>query len=208
VKEVFLSLQGEGAHSGRRAVFLRFSGCNLWTGREEHRATAACRFCDTDFVGTDGDNGGRYDADGLARKVAESWGDGKDWRYVVLTGGEPALQVDARLVSALSRLGFTVAIETNGTLRLPPGIHWITLSPKAGADPILDRCDELKLVYPQDGLAPSRYDRTAAGYRFIQPRWHPDAEARAACAAAAVRFCLDNPRWRLGLQAHKVVGLP
>jgi 7-carboxy-7-deazaguanine synthase (Cx14CxxC type) len=206
VKEVFLTLQGEGFHTGTPAVFCRFTGCNLWTGREEHRPSAICRFCDTDFVGTDGPGGGRFaTADDLADAVAATWGGGDDHRLVVCTGGEPLLQLDADLVAALHARGFRIAIETNGTLLPPDGIDWICVSPKAGADLVLTTGDELKLVYPQPGLPPEAVEDLAFQHRFLQPM---DGPNRAANTEAAIAHCLAHPRWHLSVQTHKELGIP
>lgn len=169
VKEIFLTLQGEGVHSGRRAVFLRFAGCNLWTGREEDRAHAVCQFCDTDFVGMDGENGGRYEADELAANVARLWGETRDHRYVVLTGGEPMLQVDDAIIDALHAQGFTIAIESNGTIAAHSGIDWVCISPKAGSDVIQHSGDELKLVWPQNRLDPLAMESWQFDHFLIQP---------------------------------------
>ena len=205
VKEIFLTLQGEGAQAGRRAVFCRFAGCNLWTGRERDRAKAICRFCDTDFVGTDGTLGGKYrDAAALAAVIAESWGEGADDRYVVLTGGEPMLQVDAALIDALHAQGFTIAIETNGTHQVPRSIDWICVSPKAGSELVQKSGDELKLIWPQPGSDVAMLADLNFAHRLIQPLDDPHA-------AANVQACIDlvmaDPRWRLSLQAHKSLGL-
>ena len=205
VKEIFLTLQGEGAQAGRRAVFCRFAGCNLWTGRERDRAKAICRFCDTDFVGTDGTLGGKYrDAAALAAVIAQSWGEGADDRYVVLTGGEPMLQVDAALIDALHAEGFTIAIETNGTQHVPRSIDWICVSPKAGGELVQKSGDELKLVWPQAGSDVAMLADLNFAHRLIQPLDDPNA-------AANVQACIDlvmaDPRWRLSLQAHKSLGL-
>jgi 7-carboxy-7-deazaguanine synthase (Cx14CxxC type) len=208
VKEIFYTLQGEGANSGRAAVFCRFSGCNLWSGREADRETAVCGFCDTDFVGTDGPGGGRFaTAADLARAVAAAWpaGTGEQRRFVVCTGGEPLLQVDPALVSALHAEGFEIAVETNGTLPPPPGIDWLTVSPKAGAPLAARAGDELKLVYPQDGAEPERYVGLDFRHFFLQPM---DGAARDANTAVALRYCLAHPRWRLSLQTHKLLGIP
>ncbi|HEY6917531.1 MAG TPA: 7-carboxy-7-deazaguanine synthase [Allosphingosinicella sp.] len=204
VKEIFLTLQGEGAQAGRRAVFLRFAGCNLWTGREADRADAACTFCDTDFVGMDGENGGRYEADALVGKVAELWGEGER-PYVVLTGGEPLLQVDEALITALHARGFEIAVETNGTQVAPPGLDWICVSPK-GANAVVQRHgNELKLVWPQEGVDPAAMEGWAFDHFLIQPK---DGADREASLAEAIRFVMDHPRWRLSLQTHKLLGLP
>lgn len=209
VKEIYYTLQGEGAQTGRPAVFLRFAGCNLWSGREQERETAICRFCDTDFVGTDGPGGGRYEnADALADAVALRWpGNGRPtYRpLVVCTGGEPLLQLDSPLVEALRRAGFEVALETNGTLPAPPGIDWICVSPKAGVELVITRGDELKLVYPQPGAEPVLYERLAFNHFFLQPM---DGRRRERNTELAARYCLEHPRWRLSLQTHKLVGLP
>jgi 7-carboxy-7-deazaguanine synthase (Cx14CxxC type) len=205
VKEMFLTLQGEGARAGRRAVFVRFAGCNLWSGREQDRATAVCRFCDTDFVGTDGDGGGKFaDAESLAAATAGKWGEGADLRYVVLTGGEPMLQIDDALVDALHAKGFEIAIETNGTLPAHPGIDWVCVSPKAGSTVVQRSGNELKLVWPQPGSDVDAMEKWAFDTLLVQPM--DDANA-AANAQAAVDFVLDHPRWRLTLQGHKYLGL-
>ena len=205
VKEIFLTLQGEGVQAGRRAVFCRFAGCNLWTGREQDRAKAVCQFCDTDFVGTDGTLGGKYtDAGALAAVIAESWGAGGEDRYVVLTGGEPMLQVDAALIDALHAAGFTIAIETNGTFAVPRSIDWICVSPKAGSELVQTSGDELKLVWPQPGSDVARLATLDFTHRLVQPLDEPDA-------ANNVQQCIDlvmaDPRWRLSLQTHKSLGL-
>jgi 7-carboxy-7-deazaguanine synthase len=205
VKEIFLTLQGEGAQAGRRAVFLRFAGCNLWTGREQDRADAACTFCDTDFVGMDGENGGRFaDADALADKVAELWSKGER-RLVVITGGEPLLQLDEALVDALHARGFEIAVETNGTLPALPGIDWLCVSPKAGNAIVQRRGNELKLVWPQPGIDPSELLALDFEHFLIQPK---DCAEREQALAAAIDYVMKNPRWRLSLQTHKLLGLP
>ncbi len=206
VKEIYYTLQGEGANVGRPAVFLRFAGCNLWSGREEDRASATCDFCDTDFVGTDGPAGGKFaTARELAAAVAAAWpGDAKR-RFVVCTGGEPLLQLDAPLVAALHATGFEVAIETNGTLLPPPGIDWVCVSPKAGAALVLRSGQELKLVYPQKGLPPENVAGLAFRHFFLQPMDGPD---RIRNTDLALRYCLEHPRWRLSLQTHKLLGIP
>jgi len=204
VKEIFLTLQGEGGHAGRAAVFCRFAGCNLWSGREQDRATATCRFCDTDFVGTDGTLGGRYiSADELADTVAAQWLGAAD-RYVVLTGGEPLLQLDAALLAALHARGFAVAIETNGTIEVPEGVDWICVSPKSGAELLLRRGHELKLVYPQAGAAPEDFAGLAFERFSLQPMDGPDVAAN---TARAIDYCLRHPQWRLSLQTHKALGI-
>jgi 7-carboxy-7-deazaguanine synthase len=205
VKEIFYTLQGEGANTGRPAVFCRFAGCNLWSGREADRATAVCNFCDTDFVGVDGDGGGRFDdAASLAQAIERMWGGGHTLRFVVLTGGEPLLQVDGELLSAIHERGFEIAVETNGTLRVPPGLDWITVSPKASTPLVQTTGHELKLVFPQDGADPARFASLAFEHFLLQPRDGPDREAN---TAAAIAYCLRYPRWRLSLQTHKFLGL-
>jgi 7-carboxy-7-deazaguanine synthase len=208
VKEIFLTLQGEGVHAGRRAVFLRFTGCNLWTGREEDRASAVCQFCDTDFVGMDGENGGRYSADDLAAKVESLWGEWRSDRYVVLTGGEPMLQVDDALVDALHAHGFTIAIESNGTIATHPRIDWVCISPKAGSDVVQRRGDELKLVWPQRGSEPDSMESWNFGNFLIQPMDSGSAAANQANVIAATEYVMGHPKWRLSLQNHKILGLP
>ena len=205
VKELFLTLQGEGGQTGRRAVFLRFAGCNLWTGREQDRAAAVCSFCDTDFIGTDGPGGGKFaDAKALAAAAAATWGPTTPHRLVVCTGGEPLLQLDTPLVDALHEQGFEIAIETNGTQIPPPGIDWICVSPKAAAPLQLTAGNELKLVYPQPLAMPDRFEHMAFAHFFLQPMDGPDREAN---TQAAIRYCLDHPRWRLSLQTHKIIGI-
>ncbi len=208
VKEIFLTLQGEGAQAGRRAVFLRFAGCNLWTGREEDRASAICQFCDTDFVGMDGENGGRYDAAALAAKVAEQWGEGHDHRYVVLTGGEPMLQVDDALIDALHAEAFEIAIESNGTIAVHPRIDWVCISPKAGSAVVQRSGDELKLVWPQPGTDIESLEQWRFAHFLIQPMDAGNAEANAANRNAAIELVNARPNWRLSLQNHKLLGLP
>ena len=209
VKEIFLTLQGEGVHSGRRAVFCRFAGCNLWSGREQDRTTAVCQFCDTDFVGIDGDNGGRLtSAAELAARIAILWGVGLDRRFVVLTGGEPMLQVDDALIDALHDAGFEIAIESNGTLAVPRSIDWICISPKAGSVTVQTSGDELKLVWPQpstDCYAMEKWDFT---HHLIQPMDVANPAMQSANVAAAIDFVRANPHWRLSLQTHKLLGLP
>jgi 7-carboxy-7-deazaguanine synthase (Cx14CxxC type) len=199
-------LQGEGANTGRPAVFCRFAGCNLWSGREEDRATAVCRFCDTEFVGTDGDGGGKFDtAESLASAVSAKWPEGaKGNRFVVCTGGEPLLQLDATLVEALRAEGFLISVETNGTLEPPRGDLWLTVSPKAGAPFVLKRGNELKLVYPQPGAEPEKFAGLAFDNFFLQPM---DSPERARNTALATEYCLANPQWRLSLQTHKIIGI-
>lgn len=209
VKEIIYTLQGEGAQAGRPAVFCRFAGCNLWTGREADRATATCRFCDTEFVGTDGPGGGRFEsAAALAAAVGAAWPRGADARsrpLVVCTGGEPLLQLDDAAVAALHAAGFEVAVETNGTQPAPPGIDWTCVSPKAGAPLALTTGDELKLVYPQEGAEPERYRGLGFRHFFLQPM---DGPALAEHTARAVDYCLRHPEWRLSLQTHKLLGIP
>lgn len=208
VKELFYTLQGEGARAGRPAVFCRFSGCNLWSGQERHRARAVCSFCDTDFVGTDGPGGGRFaSAAALADAVAAAWPapPGAGTPYVVCTGGEPLLQLDDALVEALHQRRFEVAIETNGTRPVPAGVDWVCMSPKAGADRVVGRGDELKLVYPQVGLEPAQLEGLEFRHFFLQPMDGPDLPAN---TRAAVAYCLAHPRWRLSLQSHKLIGIP
>lgn len=205
VKEIFKTLQGEGAHTGRAAVFCRFAGCNLWSGREQDRASAQCRFCDTDFVGVDGTGGGRFaDPETLAKAIEAEWGGRGERRYVVLTGGEPLLQVDGPLVDALHALGFEIGVETNGTQPAPEGLDWICVSPKAGTDLVLTSGNELKLVYPQDNALPGQYENLAFDHFYLQPM---DCEEAAAHTEKAINYCMDNPRWRLSLQTHKTVGI-
>jgi 7-carboxy-7-deazaguanine synthase len=208
VKEIFLTLQGEGAQAGRRAVFLRFTGCNLWTGREEDRATAICQFCDTDFVGMDGINGGRFSCEQLASKVAELWGEGTKHRYVVLTGGEPMLQVDDALVDALHDQGFEIAIESNGTIPAHPRIDWVCISPKAGSDVIQRSGDELKLVWPQTGTDIESLENWDFTHFLTQPMDSGSASANEANRHAAIALVTARPKWRLSLQNHKLLGLP
>jgi 7-carboxy-7-deazaguanine synthase len=204
VKEIFLTLQGEGAHAGRASVFCRFAGCNLWSGREQDRADATCRFCDTDFVGKDGTLGGRYaTADALADMIAAQWL-GPDDRYVVLTGGEPLLQVDGPLIDALHARGFSIGVETNGTVAPPDGIDWICVSPKAGAELAVRGGHELKLVYPQPEAMPERFAAMPFERFSLQPMDGPDAVRN---TAQAVDYCLRHPRWRLSVQTHKTLGI-
>jgi len=207
LKEVYYTLQGEGARAGRPAVLLRFAGCNLWSGREQDRQAAICTFCDTDFVGTDGPSGGKYAEPGaLSLVVRNLWPPGVVADpYVVCTGGEPLLQLDEPLVAALHGEGFEVAVETNGTLPLPRGIDWVTVSPKAGANLVLDRGDELKLVYPQRGASPERFERLAFDHFLLQPMDGAELERN---TRLATEYCLAHPRWRLSLQLHKLLGIP
>lgn len=208
VKEIFPTLQGEGVHAGRRAVFLRFAGCNLWTGREQDRTEAICQFCDTDFVGMDGENGGRYTAETLAAKVAELWGEARDHRYVVMTGGEPMLQIDDAIVDALHAKGFMLAIESNGTLPAHPGLDWICISPKQGSDVVQRKGDELKLVWPQPGSDTMAMENWDFENFLIQPMDSQDKAANSTNLEAAIAFVNAHPKWRLSLQNHKILGLP
>lgn len=206
VKELFHTLQGEGAQAGRAAVFCRFAGCNLWSGREQDRETAICRFCDTDFVGLDGEGGGRFlDPQALAGAILRVWEGGPAERYVVFTGGEPLLQLDAALVEAVQALGFSVAVETNGTLPAPEAIDWVCVSPKAGAPLVQRRGHELKLVYPQPGIDPADLVGLDFRHRWLQPMDGPEREAN---TRAAVAYCRADARWRLSLQTHKMIGIP
>lgn len=205
VKEIFYTLQGEGANTGKPAVFCRFAGCNLWSGLEKDRAEASCRFCDTDFVGTDGPGGGKFkSAEALAGAVADAWRGAGGEKFVVCTGGEPLLQVDAALIAALHAEGFKIAVETNGTVPVPPGLDWVCVSPKAATDLVVTGGDELKLVYPQDGGAPGRYETLAFKHWFLQPMDGPD---QAANSKEAVAYCLAHPKWRLSVQTHKYLGI-
>lgn len=205
VKEIFYTLQGEGANTGKPAVFCRFAGCNLWSGQEADRAAATCRFCDTDFVGTDGPGGGKFKSPAdLADAVARAWrGDGGE-KFVVCTGGEPLLQLDDPLIAALHAKGFKIAVETNGTVTVPPGIDWVCVSPKADATLVVTTGDELKLVYPQDRGTPDRFEQLAFRHWFLQPM---DGPARAANSKQAVAYCLAHPKWRLSVQTHKYLGI-
>ena len=206
VKELFLTLQGEGVHTGRRAVFLRFAGCNLWSGREEDRSSAVCRFCDTDFVGTDGAGGGKFATAGLlAEAVAAQWGDVSGGTpYVVITGGEPLLQLDDALIDALHTMGFEIGVETNGTIAAPPGIDWLCVSPKAGSATVQRSGNELKLVWPQPGSDVAAMSGWAFDHFLIQPMDGPELEEN---RAASIAFILANPKWRLSTQTHKVLGI-
>ena len=206
VKEAFLTLQGEGVQAGSRAVFLRFAGCNLWSGREQDRATAQCNFCDTDFVGTDGEGGGKFaTADGLANHITALWGPSEDRRLVVVTGGEPMLQLDRALVDALHQRGFRIAVETNGTLPAIEELDWICVSPKAGTDVVQRSGNELKLVWPQQGIDPAELEGWNFEHFLVQPMDCADPKA---ARDAAIALAMERPKWRLTLQAHKVVGLP
>jgi 7-carboxy-7-deazaguanine synthase (Cx14CxxC type) len=206
VKEIFLTLQGEGGQAGRAAVFCRFSGCNLWSGREQDRAAAVCNFCDTDFVGVDGVGGGKFPSpEALASAVAAAWTGPRQNQLVVCTGGEPLLQLDPPLIAALHHAGFEIALETNGTLPVPAGVDWICVSPKAQAPVVQTRGQELKLVYPQPGVDPARFEGLDFERFFLQPMDGPDREA---ATVAAVAYCLTHPKWRLSVQTHKYLGLP
>lgn len=205
VKEIFKTLQGEGALAGRVAVFCRFAGCNLWSGREDDRAAAICRFCDTDFVGVDGTSGGKYrNAGELVSTISAEWGLGRERRFVVLTGGEPLLQVDEGLITELHRNGFEIAVETNGTINPPPGIDWICVSPKSSAGLKVKAGHELKLVYPQTDALPEQFARLDFKHFSLQPM---DGSAREANTASAIAYCLEHPRWSLSVQTHKQVGI-
>ncbi|MBY8822733.1 7-carboxy-7-deazaguanine synthase [Sphingomonas colocasiae] len=205
VKEMFLTLQGEGRQAGRRAVFLRFAGCNLWTGREQDRADAICRFCDTDFVGLDGTDGGRYpDAAALAARAGMIWGEDRAHAYIVCTGGEPLLQLDEALIAALHGEGFEVAVETNGTIAAPAGLDWICVSPKAGSDVVQRSGDELKLVWPQPGSDVDAMEGWDFGHLLVQPMDDARGEEN---VRAAIDFAMARPKWRLSLQTHKHLGL-
>jgi 7-carboxy-7-deazaguanine synthase len=205
VKEIFLTLQGEGAQAGRAAVFCRFAGCNLWSGREADRAAAQCRFCDTDFVGTDGTGGGSYGSAGaLADAIAAEWGAASDHRFVVLTGGEPLLQIDGALLEALHARGFRIAVETNGTIAAPAGLDWICVSPKAGTELRIRSGDEIKLVFPQPDAPPEAFAGLAFARFSLQPM---DGPALADNTARAIDYCLRHPQWRLSLQTHKSLGI-
>jgi 7-carboxy-7-deazaguanine synthase (Cx14CxxC type) len=205
VKEAFLTLQGEGVQAGSRAVFLRFAGCNLWSGREQDRATAQCNFCDTDFVGTDGPGGGKFaSAERLADHVEAVWGEGEERRLVVVTGGEPMLQLDTQLIDALHARGFRVAVESNGTIAATPGIDWLCISPKAGTEVVQRSGDELKLVWPQQGIEPADLEGWDFRHFLVQPMDCADGQA---AVDAAIALAMERPRWRLSLQAHKLVGL-
>jgi 7-carboxy-7-deazaguanine synthase (Cx14CxxC type) len=205
VKEAFKTLQGEGLNAGRVAVFCRFAGCNLWSGRDEDRAAAPCRFCDTDFVGTGGEGGGKFaDAAALAAHLAGLWGETRENRFAVLTGGEPMLQIDAALIEALHGQGFEIAVETNGTLPVPREIDWICVSPKAGATLAQTVGDELKLVFPQEGAGPERFENLDFRHFLLQPMDGPQILRN---TKAAIDYCLAHPRWRLSLQTHKITGV-
>ena len=211
IKEMYYTLQGEGAQTGRAAVFCRFTGCNLWTGREQDRAQAACTFCDTDFLGTDGPGGGRFQcATDLASAIADTWSrsthaQSEERPYVVFTGGEPALQLDEAVVDACHTMGFEVAIETNGTRPLPEGLDWVCVSPKPGQPLLIQSGDELKLVYPQAEMTPAQVDALKFKFFYLQPMDGPHRDRN---TAQCIEYCLSHPRWRLSLQTHKLFGIP
>lgn len=212
VKEIFYTLQGEGAQSGRAAVFCRFAGCNLWSGREVDRTKAVCQFCDTDFIGTDGDGGGKFEtAEALARAIDSAWIGDKAWtdrsdkKFVVITGGEPLLQLDPKLLKEIKVRGFEIAVETNGTIAAPTGIDWICVSPKAGSQLVQTSGQELKLVYPQPKAKPCAFEHLSFQHFFLQPMDGPDRDHN---TRLAVSYCLENPRWRVSLQSHKLMGIP
>lgn len=208
IKEAFYSLQGEGFHSGRPAIFCRFSHCNLWTGKEADRAQAVCQFCDTDFVGTDGQNGGVFaTAEALTQHLKTLWPNDQTHPFVVLTGGEPLLQVDAKLIKALHACQFEIAVETNGTLLPPEGLDWICVSPKSGADLKLIQGDELKLVYPQPHLTPEKVATLAFEHFYLQPMASSDKDVTQQNIREAVSYCLSHPQWSLSLQTHKILGI-
>jgi 7-carboxy-7-deazaguanine synthase (Cx14CxxC type) len=206
VKEIFYTLQGEGAQSGRAAVFCRFAGCNLWTGREADRDTAVCKFCDTEFAGTDGSGGGKFELpESLADAIDRTWRGSPDRKFVVLTGGEPLLQVDSGVIAALKHRRFEIAVETNGTKVAPPGLDWICVSPKAGAPLVQTSGNELKLVYPQPDAGPEAFEHLPFEHFFLQPMDGPDRDQN---TQLAIAYCLRNPRWRISLQSHKLMGIP
>ena len=205
VKEIYYTLQGEGARTGRPAVFLRFTGCNLWSGREEDRSDAVCQFCDTDFFGMDGTLGGKYEADELAAQVNALWPAGKKQKYVVCTGGEPLLQLDEELIHALHKYSFEIAIETNGTITPPQGIDWVCVSPKANTDVVVRKGNELKLVVRQQGIDPAMFESWTFKNFFLQPMDGPNVAEH---TARALQYCLDHPQWRLSLQTHKILRIP
>jgi 7-carboxy-7-deazaguanine synthase (Cx14CxxC type) len=206
VKEIFYTLQGEGAQAGRAAVFCRFAGCNLWSGQEEDRAAAVCQFCDTDFVGAGPDGGKFATVEELAERIERAWQPGSSIgkKFVVCTGGEPLLQLDSPLIDALHERGFEIAVESNGTIAAPAGIDWLCVSPKARAELVQKTGDELKLVYPQDGVAPGQYERLRFRHFFLQPMDGPDRQSN---TEQALRYCMEHPAWRLSLQTHKFVGI-
>jgi len=204
VKEIFYTLQGEGAHSGRPAVFLRFSGCNLWSGREEDRHKAICQFCDTDFWGIDGQNGGKYTAESLAARVNDLWPENAESKYVVCTGGEPLLQLDEILIQELHHYKFEIAIETNGTLPVPTGVDWVCMSPKANTEIVVQNGQEIKIVYPQKGIDPREFEHYDFDHFYIQPM---DSESQEDNIVQSIIYCKENPKWRVSLQTHKILGI-
>lgn len=204
VKEIFYTLQGEGAHTGRPAVFLRFSGCNLWSGREEDRYKAICQFCDTDFWGTDGQNGGKYTAVQLAEKVNELWPENTGYKYIVCTGGEPLLQLDEDLTNVLHEKNFEIAIETNGTLPVPKGVDWVCMSPKANTEIVVTSGDEIKIVFPQKGIDPKDFESYQFKHFFLQPM---DSEEQEDNTLKTIIYCKENPKWRISVQTHKILGI-
>lgn len=206
VKEIFYTLQGEGANTGRPAVFCRFTGCNLWSGREIHRERAICQFCDTDFVGRNGENGGKYQSDeALVGKITDVWGGNPEERFVVFTGGEPALQLSSGIVQGLKSRGFYVAIETNGTLPIPDNVDWVCVSPKANTELFVQSGSEIKLIYPQDGIEPRDFEEFAFDHFFLQPM---DNERTSENMKLATEYCMEHSQWRLSTQTHKVIGIP
>lgn len=204
IKEIYYTLQGEGFHTGHAAVFCRFTGCNLWSGREEDRHKAICQFCDTDFVGTDGENGGKYSAKQLVDLIRSLWPSKKSECFVVFTGGEPALQLDKSLIDELHKQNCYIAIETNGTIELPDGIDWICMSPKSGTDVVVKKGHELKLVYPQKNMEPEKFEEWDFDFRFLQPM---DSEQVEEYTSAAIRYIRANPNWKLSIQTHKILGI-
>ncbi|MDX1473947.1 MAG: 7-carboxy-7-deazaguanine synthase [Reinekea sp.] len=212
VKEMFYTLQGEGFHTGRPAVFCRFTGCNLWSGREQDRQTAICQFCDTDFVGTDGQNGGKFkQPEQLAQRIDQFWPAEQGQKFVVFTGGEPALQLDETLIDAMHQVGFECAVESNGTLPLPGNLDWVCISPKGRSDVVIEQCNELKLVYPQTEAMPERFSGIQADYRYLSPKNNHQENTivpgNNANTAKCIQYCLENPDWRLTLQSHKVLNI-
>ena len=205
IKEIYYTLQGEGYHTGQAAVFCRFTGCNLWSGREEDRYKAICKFCDTDFWGMDGELGGKYSAKKLVNTIKSLWPENNDHCFVVFTGGEPALQMDAELIEVLHDNGCEIAIETNGTIELPDGIDWVCMSPKANTEIVVTKGNELKLVYPQKGAMPNQFENLNFEHFYIQPM---DGNLAKENTQKSIQFCLENPKWRLSLQTHKLIGIP
>jgi len=203
IKEIYKTIQGEGAQSGQSAVFVRFSGCNLWSGKEKHRDNAICKFCDTDFVGTDGVNGGKYSIETLITKIQELW-DSEEEAYVVFTGGEPMLQLDQKLITACKEVNFITAIETNGTIKIDFDIDWICVSPKAGSELLVNKGNELKVVYPQDEFDLKSFETLSFDHFFLQPM---DSKDKINNTENAIKFCLKNPKWKLSIQQHKILGI-